>query len=168
MTEINPLWILAIIAAVGMNFGAGAWYNNVNSDIRLLKDFMKSTNTKIDDYMKSINAKIDDIISRIPSDTVSSTSRKNLTEKGETISVELDARVWAETQSSILAEKFAGLNAYEIQEMAYSYVMELRFEVDFNGRMQNSAFEHGVSLHDVKNVLAIELRDCLLRMHGNE
>lgn len=168
MTEINPLWILAIIAGVGMNFGAGAWYNSVNNDIRLLKDFTKSINTKLDDFMKSINTKIDEIISRIPSDTVSSSSRKNLTEKGETISVELDAKTWAESQSGNLAEKIVGLNAYEIQEMAYSYVMEFRYDGAFNNRMQNSAFEHGVNLHDVKNVLAIELRDCLLDIQWSE
>ncbi len=168
MAEINPLWILAIIAAIGIVFGAGAWYNSVNNDIRLLKDSITSINTKIDDFMESINTKIDDIISRIPSDTVSSSSRKNLTEKGEAISTELDAKAWAEAQSGNLTGKIAGLNAYEIQEMAYSYVMEFRYDGAFKAKMQNSAFEHGVNLHDVKNVLAIELRNCLLVIHGNQ
>ena len=163
----NPLvWIglLSLLAvAVGLIFGLGQWKGKVDSD----RDTFKRT---LDAFMVEIRADIKRIFERLPApEPVAGASPLRLTELGRSLSERLGASAWAEEQAPLLLDRVADASAYDIQVFAYKYAKD-EFTPDpaMEARIKQCAFDTGLQTDKVLDVLAIELRDRLLRLRHLE
>ena len=57
------------------------------------------------------------------------------------------------------------MTPFQIQTLSFDHVKSFEPDETLLYKMQESAFESGIDLEGVKNVLGVELRDCLLRMN---
>ena len=157
----NALVVIAAIAGATILFKFAMWMQKVNSDRDLFKDFMR----EIREDIKKIHEKIDKIIGRIDNTTISSGSPLHLTELGEKISNELQARQWAEKTATEFSERVRDKQPYEIQEICFEHVRkEFEPEGDLDSKIGMAAYENGIKRDEVLDVLAIELRDALLSL----
>ncbi len=146
--------ITALLAVVGLIFKFGKWYGEVNSD-----------QARFSDFIKEIRKDIKDILSRLPPAPTTGSSPIQLTEIGERISNHISAKEWAATEADNLAPKTKDMNAFEIQTLSFDHAKSFEPDASLLSKMQESAFESGINLEGVKEVLGVELRDCLLQMN---
>lgn len=147
--------VTLVLAAIGFAHRYGKWQGEVNTDRTSLKDFMLE-----------VRADIKKILERLPPPTTASSSPIRLTELGTQISEKLDAKSWAKIEAEKLAGKTEGADALGIQETAFSHAQNFDPPDELKGKMRDSAFERGVDLDGVRDVLGVELRDVLLDHHG--
>ena len=121
----NALVVIAAIGGATILFKCAMWTQGVNSDRDVFKDFMK----EIREDLKKIHEKIDRIIGRLDNTTVSSGCPLHLTELGEKISSELQARQWAKKTAAEFADRVGDKQPYEIQEISFEHV-RTEFEPD--------------------------------------
>lgn len=141
------------------------WRGKVDSDRVTFTKFIE----EVRGDLKEIRADIKKIFQSLPPATATTQSPLRLTELGEAISKEIQAKEWAALLAEQLADKAVGKSAYEIQDMAREYCKdELMLDDQKNAACQQAAFDHGVNLEQVKGVLGIELRDVLLKKAGLE
>ena len=139
----------AILALVGLAFGAGVWYTKVNAD---RKTFNK--------FMDEIRGMFGQILNEISADRITKRSSPiQLTALGEQMAEFLEAREWAAKLAPTLREQVPEA-PFEIDDFAASYVKERR--ADWERRIAACAFRFGVEREDVPIVLRVALRDALL------
>ena len=152
----NPvIYIIPAIAVIGALVTVGIWIGNMNS--------FKDT---VGDTLKEIRDDIKKLFERLPPAVISEGSPISLTELGRSISEEIGASTWAEEQVEGLLSKAIGKQPYEIQKFSFDYVekefMPSVTSGEFYHKMLECAYNNGVSMDKVGNVLAVELRDALL------
>ena len=149
---------LAIVAAGAAFIKIGAWYGSVNTDRKNFKEFMDKVDRKIEELLEKV--------SRLSSETVKRTSPIHLTELGKSISKELKASHWAKEVAPDLVAQVKGKQAYEIQKFSFDCLKKERSvlteSMDIN--VEIGAYEHGLGKTEILDVLAVELRDELLRL----
>lgn len=103
-------------------------------------------------------------LGQLPSTAVSDSSPLHLTDMGESISAALQARKWAERTAAALGERVKGKRPYEIQDLSFEYVKnEFEPTEEQEVEIRTCAYEKGVKRDIVLDVLAVELRDVLLK-----
>lgn len=149
MPEIHPsFYAIALTAIVGF----AVWVGRMTE--------FKST-TK--DFVKEIRDKLDEIFERLPPRPVSTSSPLRLTKLGEEISRTLNLSSWADRTAADLRDRIDDKSAYEIQEFCFSYMRdEFKPDPEQDAQIKDCAFENGIDIQGVLDVLAIELRDRLL------
>ena len=158
---MNIYWFCGIaatvlIAVITLAFKIGDWRGHVDSDRDTFKKFI----TEVRDDIK-------EILKRLPPDTVKGTSPLQLTELGESISEELKASDWAKGTAPLLIAQIRGKHPYEIQEFCLEYATKLFTpSEDLDRKIQTCAYQKGISKEQVLRVLAVELRDELLKEMG--
>lgn len=162
----NPLTYIVIVGAIGLlitivtvSIKIGKWVGKVDSFRDSIEPFMK----EIRDSLKAISDKI-------PDSTVKGQSPRQLTALGETIAEELDARTWARESLSLLADRTSTLEEdFEFDALADDYISdEFAPPGEFSRRMRACAYQHGVPLEQVLDVLIVVLRDALLEQRHSE
>lgn len=155
----HPLpWIVALV-------GVGIWVGKVNSQSSTFSSFMEEIRTEL----SRIHSRIDDIFGKLGSSTTRTGSPIQLTDLGQSISETLGAPAWAASHAEMLVDRVIKAPAYDIQALAFQYV-EKEFPDDgaedtaMDALIKQSAYENGLKRKQVLDVLAIELRDCLLRL----
>ncbi len=99
-------------------------------------------------------------------DVVASRSPIALTPLGKNVANDMEADTWAENLASQLATD-AGTRNFEIQEFAFEYVERKdTFRSAKRDRIREVAYNHGLQTYAVRRVLAIKLRDQLLKLAG--
>lgn len=113
---------------------------------------------------------ITQIFKTLPSDSSAGESPLKLTELGKSISKEVGGAAWAEEEACNLSRQVEGKPPYAIHDFSIDVVFEDQYDPpeEFVEAMKAAAYNHGVTIIDVKKALAIELRDALLRSHGME
>ena len=119
-------------------------------------------NRTLRDLMAEIRDDIKTILGRLPSPSVAVGSPRRLTELGKEISRTLGLSSWADRAAADLREQVGGKSAYEIQESCFEYVRSLSPDEAQDAAIKDCAFENGIEVRDVLDVLAVELRDRLL------
>ena len=160
----NPVvWIGAITATVIVGrvvFLVGEWKGKVDTDRRDFKSFMEAIRADL----SRIHARIDDIFGRLSGGVTEGASPLRLTELGKSVSEMLDAPRWAEDIARTLTHRVEGMLAYDVQEFCRSYVRdEFKPTSEQEARIKECAYEKGLDRSQVLNVLAVELRDVLLK-----
>lgn len=156
---MDPLFSRAV-GGFNLLLRPGAWDEK-------FKNIEKTTDT-LEQGLKALHDKVDQVLLILARrETIRNTSPLTLTEVGQAISTELGAQVWAEEAAAGLKGRFVDPTPYQIQEFCFNYVTgpDVNFLEQLTFEMQNSAYRHGVSLQGVYNVLAIKLRDEILKMH---
>jgi hypothetical protein len=146
---------IAATVTIGVSLvGIGMWIGAVNSDRDSFKTFMARIETKVDDILK-----------RLPPVTVAGSSPLRLTDLGQTISEQIGGKELARTLAPTLLEKIKGMEPYEIQEECRRYVTEDFAPTEEQERIFKAcAFENGIKVEQIWNVVAVELRDELLSL----
>ena len=104
------------------------------------------------------------VLGQLPSTAISDSSPLHLTDMGESISATLQARDWAERTAATLGERVKGKRPYEIQDLSFEYVKnEFKPTEEQEVEIRTCAYEKGVKRDIVLDVLAVELRDVLLK-----
>ena len=161
MTWDNPLTYIVIGGAIGLlitivtvSIKIGKWAGKVDT----FRDSIPALMQEIRDSLKAISDKI-------PESTVKGQSPRQLTALGETIAEELDARAWARESLSLLDDQASTLEEdFEFDALAHDYISEgFAPPGEFSRRMRACAYEHGVLLEQVLDVLIVVLRDELLK-----
>lgn len=172
--DVNNLFSWAALGAVVALFsvivtwaiGGAKLFLRLGAWTEKFQNLEKTTNT-LEKSIEDIRSTVHQILLTLARrETVQSGSPLTLTDTGRDISTELGAQAWAEEIAQGQKGKFVAPTPYEIQEFCFNYVTSHNFNapVELMSKMQNSAYRHGVSLQGVYNVLAIELRDKLLKM----
>ena len=118
-------------------------------------------------FMKEIRDDIKSILARLPNDVVAGGSPLRLTDLGEAISTELEAKTWAWKLAQEMKQKVEGKPAYEINDFAFDYVKNtFQPSEEQEARIRSCAYENALSAEKVGDVLAVELRDALLKLVG--
>ena len=152
----NPATYLLLLTAGGAIFYGGRWVGGVNTDRDNFKEFMTEVRGKLDSIFKILSSR-----------TVGSESPTTLTELGREVSGEVKAKEWAKKRAAILAQELAGKQPYEIQDFSFDYVFNRQKpEAEELALWKESAYQHGLDVSQVKNVLMVELRDALLEVIG--
>ncbi|MCY4610265.1 MAG: hypothetical protein OXC38_00900 [Gammaproteobacteria bacterium] len=164
-----PALAITLIAVISGLCAFFQWKGAVNTD---------RTNFKA--FMEKIDKKIDEIFSRLPPRTTGGQSPIRLTEMGEEISGELNAKAWAKKTAPEIVEKVKGKSEYEIQEECNRFaraipLTETRSAIQAcdpsasgisASMMFRSAYQHGIEIEQVQDVLGVELRDAVLSALG--
>ena len=144
--------LLAFIAAV---FKFGSWYGQVNSDRK-----------RFDQFMEEVRKDIKNIFDRLPPLPTKEASPIRLSEHGERISKDIDAKAWAEKVTHKLIDKTKGMTPFQVQEFSFDHASAFEPDDALLVKMQQSSFETGIDLEGVRRVLGVELRDRLLQLNG--
>jgi len=138
------------------------WIKRVEKDIEYLTksfdEFKTEANKKFDRIFDSLNS---------TKPTLESGSPYTLNKLGEKISKEIDAGNIAEKIVGMLGDNMEGKTPFEIQELSINYVQS-QFEPDENDlkKIQDSAYNNGTGIQQVKDVIAIKLWDDLFKKFG--
>ena len=129
------------------------WAGQVDADRENFKDFIKEVRGKLDSLFR--------LVSR---GTVDAGSPTRLTDLGREVSDEIGAGEWAKNQAALFARQLQGKQPYESQDFSFDYVFNRHEpEEEELARWKESAYQHGLDISQVKNVLMVELRDALLQ-----
>ena len=151
---IIPSVIIVLIAIGTGIFKTGKWVGSVNSDSATFKDFINEVR---DDIKK--------ILDRLPAKVVASGSPIRLTDLGNQVSEKIDAKNLAGEHAQKVFNKVKDSAPYEIQEYCMEYVKEeSAWAPDQLKEFGNCAYENGIPLEQVFDVIAVELRDALLEL----
>ena len=156
---IIPAIILILIALGTIIFKIGKWTGSVDNNIKIFKDFIKE-----------VRDDIKEILNRIPAKSVASGSPIQLTDLGKRISEKIDAKNLAGEFSQELFNEVKDKSPYEIQEFCINYVKSKKSIWTSNQLLEfgNCAYENGIPLDQVFDVIAVELRDNLLELLKNQ
>ena len=148
---ISVAVLLALIVAV---FKFANWYGEVNSDRK-----------RFDQFMEEVRIDIKNIFDRLPPSSTTNVSPIRLSEPGERISKDIDAKAWAEEEAQKLIGQSRGMTPYQVQELSFEHAKAFEPDDALLVKMQQSSFETGIDLEGVRRVLGVELRDCLLQLN---
>lgn len=162
MEEIlgNPVSWVVVLSVLGALGGAVWWASSIHSKVGSLDDSMK----EVRNDMTEVRNDIKKIFARLPlPTTVEGKSPLALTEFGQEISNELEAKKWADALALQLSAKVRGKEEFEIYEFCADYVSNLcTSDTNQDVKIRKAAYNHGIGRDQVLNVLVIELRDSLL------
>ena len=149
---ISVTVLLALFAFV---FKFGSWYGQVNSDRK-----------RFDQFMEEVRKDIKNIFDRLPPLPTKEASPIRLSEHGERISKDIDAKAWAEKVTHKLIGQTKSMTPFQVQEFSFDYANAFEPDDALLVKMQQSSFETGIDLEGVRRVLGVELRDRLLQLNG--
>ncbi|MCY4156723.1 MAG: hypothetical protein OXF66_04710 [Gammaproteobacteria bacterium] len=152
----SPLIIVAFIAAISALGTIFIWVGRVNADRETFKEFITE-----------VRGKLDSIFRLIAGGTVGAGSPTQLTDLGREVSREISAKEWAKKHADVLAGEAEGKKPFDIQDFSFNYVFNRhKPTADDLSLWKESAYQHGLDVSQVKNVLMVELRDALLEKFG--
>ena len=150
---VVPSITVAVMAAAALIFKIGRRVGSVDSDRDKLRAFMEE-----------VRNDIKEILGRLPPAPVAGGGPIQLTDLGRDISKALQAREWAEGEAAALGERVKGKPPYEVQAICYDYgKKEFHPTDEQEAKIRMCAYENALDRDKVLDVLAIELRDVLLK-----
>ena len=148
----DPRAWLALAALVGLVFAVGRWVGEVNSDRKSFKEFMAE-----------VRKDIREILDRLPSRVASNVSPIRLTELGKRVAEAINARQLAGEVAQSLLPQTEGKRPHEIARICSDYVNDtFQPSAEQLDRFEAVAYLEGITLSEVSQVIAVELRDHLL------
>ena len=154
----NPLSYVLALGVISAVASIGIWAGRVTE--------AKGSVAKA---IQEIRAGIKKIFERLPPLTSTVSSPMRLTDLGREISQEIAAREWAKELVPLLAEQLKDKSPYDIQEACRNYCFDISNFQSSEGRVaacRDSAYQHGLEIKQVMNVLGLELRDAMLAHIG--
>ncbi len=176
--EFSQWWWLAAAVTVGIGllsstFLIGKWVGKINQRVDSVTENLKSTSTALISFteevredMRHIRVDINRIFERL-SPTSNSHSPRQLTDLGEKVSEDLQAKQWAQRTAATVQNQVAGKPAYDVQEFCFDYVRQFNPGAKLDMHINDCAYNYGIDRYAVLDVLAIELRNALLTEAAN-
>lgn len=167
MSEINPVWVLVVLAvlttAVGGTWKWSKWVHKVNDETGRWPALVGEIRKDIGE----IRADIKKIFLGLPPQPVASGSPLRLTEFGEELAKSLNAKLWAAELAPTLLSGIEGFKPFQVDEFSAKYVQE-DLSKGMEERVSACAYEAGIKREGVLDVLRVVLRDELLSRRGSE
>lgn len=158
ITDIRA--IIAIVAAVG---GIGYWIGQVNTDRKSFKEFMKELKNDVGEIRNDIKS----ILSRLSPPIVAGKSPIQLTEYGKELAEKASMHQVASRLAPILLDSIGDFETFEVHDFCLNYARSELPETE-ERQVSKGAFEAGASKDDIRLILAILLRNELLRLMDQE
>lgn len=170
-----PLWFYIIMACAAVAGVLITLWVRISKKIKEREDKIKEDaewrgkmdahKSDVTIFIKEIREDIKRIFQRLPPAPVSSESPLALTEFGEQISKDLRAQNWAKKHAQNLLNKVTGSPEYEVYEYCVEYVKdEFKPTEEESAVLRKVAYNHGITVEQVLEVLIVELRDELLKL----
>ena len=150
----TPLIVIAILATLTVLYKFSHWKGTVDSDLSSIKDLIVE-----------IRADIKNIFQRLPSQITVGQSPLRLTEYGEGLSNKLNAQDWADRIAPTVLTKVINKQPFEIHNFCKEFVKTLSAEE--HPAVFERSYEIGITDENMKIVLALVLRDELLKQIGS-
>lgn len=177
-----PGWLgpVGIPAAIALLVGVGIWVGKVMERLGNIKEtadadretFQKAITedrTRVRTILDEIRGDIKKMFHSLGQAEAVPQSPLRLTDYGRELLAGIGGEPWAARLATALKDGVQGMEAYEIQEFCFDYVEnKLEPSDDEQAAMRRTAYEKGARMAQVQRVLALELRDRLLRMTGQE
>lgn len=133
------------------------WMGKIDESIRLLEEGAREMRTDIKGLFRN-NSGVSSV------QVVEKNSPLRLTEAGHSISEALDVKEWAMLTAQDVVPKLRWSHPYDIQVFCMDYVDDpSNFDTEFMDRLKYYAYEESLSMSQIRDVLAIELRDAILK-----
>ena len=163
-----PGWIVANLgaAAAAIAIGAvlvsiGIWVGTVITNLKSLKDAVSEIKGSVDKIRESINGFLHELTSK----TLNPGSPLEPNELGQKVSTSIDSPSIVKSIAPSLCERANGKLPYDIQELCFDFIRdEYKPVEDIEKKIKQCAYDNGISRADVMDVLAVELRDEILRL----
>lgn len=154
----NPVTYLVALGAVGALVKAGMWIGSMNEHKSTVVDFMAD----IRKDLRQLRLDVGKLLGKpVP---IKTDSPLALTDYGKELSEKLDAVNWAKMEAVSLRSQDTGTEPFEIEEFSFEYVRKEYPTVrDLARSLRAAIYEHGLDRDHVYDVLALELRDELIR-----
>lgn len=172
-----PSVVIAVLAIVKYLVDFGEWKGKINESRKSLEGFDKwkgevdSERTSFKEFMKEIREKIDKIFERLPANTLLSSSPLRLADLGEKVSERIGAAGLAAGLSDALFTKVKDKSPYEVQQFCLDYVKQtdrskrfVNWTPDQVLKFSDCAYDNGIPIEQVLDVIGIELRDKLIEL----
>ena len=158
--------IVGLLITVGtLIFKSGKWVQKLESD----GNSCRTLTGAIQEEIRQIYSDIKNIFSRLEPVSIVGGSPLGLTELGEEMSEELSAKAWTAEISKTLIERARGMVPFEIQDVSFDHIKKtMGYTSEEDTKIKECAYNHGVPRDKVLDVLAVELRNCLLHQTGQD
>ena len=144
-----------IAAAILFTYRIGNWKGVIDTKISGIEKDIIEIKKNINEYL---------ILPKV----MESKSPLHLNEMGKKIQEEIGTVEMAKEIAPVLRESVKDKVPYEIQEICFNFIeKEYKMSRDIEKRFLNSAYNHGLGRYEVAMVLAIDLRDTLLKEEGH-
>ena len=153
----NPAVITTILSVSGALVGIGIWIGRVNSDREVFRAFIE----KVEGNLETIADNIAQIFARIS--VMDRGSPLRLNELGRSIADSLGAKDWVADIAGSMRDAMREKSEYEIQQQCFEYFRsEFKPDEKQDGKLKDCAYQSGVPVSVVLDVLALEMRDILI------
>ena len=153
--------IAAVVVIGSAILSAGIWIGRVNADRCSFAKFME----RIDSVIETIQSDIHRIFERLPKVTTKEDSPITLTDLGNTVSREIDAKAWAKMKAVELKDKILEQEDFKLHELSAGYLAnDFKPDREFDEKMRKCAYDHGIDDEQIMKVLMVELREALIYM----
>ena len=153
-----------VVLALGL---FGVW-KNLGTRSDRLGAHTECAETRLGDRIGRVEKRLMDasyqVFGKLDIGPLSRQSPLRLNELGEAVSAEIGGAEWAKRVSATLADWIEGRDAYEIQEHCFEVAENFSYTPEEKRGIHQSAFSRGLPAEQVRRVLAIELRDELLKL----
>ena len=163
----TPWWVVVglVITLVMTIVKISRWTQRVDASIGSVNNRIDSLAKTLQEGLAEVRADIRKILHWQASKTIESESPLRLTEIGRKVSDILDIPSVAEKLLPMLRTQTDGKHPYDIQERCFEYARdEYRPSPEFDARIKQCAYDNGLDRNEVLDVLAIVLRDKLLKI----
>lgn len=149
--------VTVVLSLLGFAIKGALWAGEVNSDTTWLKE-----------AIQEIRQDVKEIFKRLGGPTIESSSPIKLTDKltelGKRVADEIDGQTWAQNEAPKIKVRVRGQSDYEIQEFCMDYcVAKYQPTAELLKKMQISAYNNGIGLRSVQEVLGVLLRDEIIQ-----
>ncbi|MCY4101456.1 MAG: hypothetical protein OXF46_11150 [Rhodobacteraceae bacterium] len=154
--------IIFVVGTIYLTIVVNNWFRDLREDRNNFKKF-------IDDVGGKLNSIYDAFVQYgfETNPAFGKSSPLTLTDLGKKISKEINGQDFAENEAKKIFEKVKSMSAYEVQEFCLHYIHnDYKPDDDYLSTLKDTAFYNGMSLRGTKDVLAVELRDALLKLAG--
>ncbi len=158
----------AFLTVAAFLIGVGIAWGNLKTLVTGMKEALDND---IKPGLKDIRERFSALEGRL-SNVAGNSSPIRLKPKGETILEKSGLKKYIDDNSSELLKQCRSISQmntpYDIQNAAFNFFDEIKFEKDFEDKLKTTAFEEGVSLEVVRRVGGIYFRDICLRELGHK
>ena len=156
-----PWWAAAGIGAALVSIGI--WVGNVTTNLKGLKGAVREIKEAVDKIRDNTNS----VLHELTSKTLNPGSPLEPNELGYKVSKSIDAPSIVKGLASGLRERADGKLPYDIQELCFDFIRdEYKPVEDIEKKIKQCAYDNGISRVDIMDVLAVKLRDEIIRLIG--
>ena len=154
-----PWWAFAGIGAALVSIGI--WVGSVITNLKALKEAV----AEIKEAVIKIRDDTNSFLHELTSKTLNPGSPLEPNELGQKVSKSIDSPSIVKGIAPSLCERANGKLPYDIQELCFDFIRdEYKPVEDIEKKIKQCAYDNGISRADVMDVLAVELRDEIIRL----